>query len=258
MEKREIAYDFSGKTVLITGAGGVLGRDLAKSFAETSAQVVLAVRKIDGFMAGFSETLPHTPLLSEADLSQEAEIERLFDSIYGITEKVDILVNNAALQPTARLQDIDGGKWDEMMAVNVKAPHLCTLQLVKKRQRGRIGSSAAIVNIASIEADSPAPLHSHYDASKGGLLQYSRAAALELGPEGIRVNVVSPGLIDREGIERDWPDGVNRYRSASPLRRLVKTEEVCQAVLFLSSDAASGITGINVRVDTGIGATPGY
>ena len=144
------------------------------------------------------------------------------------------------------------------MTVNLKAPHLCTSQLVKTRLENNINSNAVIVNIASIEADSPASMHSHYDASKGGLLQYSRAAALELGPLGIRVNVVSPGLIYREGLEKDWVDGVNRYKSASPLRQLVKTEEVSQAVLFLSSDGASGITGINMRVDAGVGTTSGY
>ncbi|HEX9722828.1 MAG TPA: SDR family oxidoreductase, partial [Vicinamibacteria bacterium] len=114
----------------------------------------------------------------------------------------------------------------------------------------------AVVNVASIEGIQPAPGHSHYSAAKSGVLAYTRSAALELGPHGIRVNAVSPGLIWREGIEEAWPEGVASFRSRAPLRRIGRPEEVAEACLFLASPRASFITGANLVVDGGILTAP--
>jgi NAD(P)-dependent dehydrogenase (short-subunit alcohol dehydrogenase family) len=114
------------------------------------------------------------------------------------------------------------------------------------------------VNVASIEGLRPAPEHSHYVAAKSGVLAYTRSAALELGPHGIRVNAVSPGLIWREGIEEAWPEGVASFRSRAPLGRLGRPEEVAEACLFLSSPRASFITGANLVVDGGILTAPAF
>ena len=99
------------------------------------------------------------------------------------------------------------------------------------------GDGGAIVNVASIEALQPAAGHSHYAASKAAVIMHARAAALELGPHGIRVNVVAPGLIDRAGLADAWPDGVGRWLAACPLERLGTTDDVADAVLFLLSNA---------------------
>ncbi|MDQ4078313.1 MAG: SDR family oxidoreductase, partial [Chloroflexota bacterium] len=120
------------------------------------------------------------------------------------------------------------------------------------------GAGGAIVNIASIEAERPAPLHAHYNAAKGGVLMYTRSAALELGPHGIRVNAVSPGLIWREGIEEQWPEGVARWREAAPLTRLGRPEDVADACLFLASPAARWISGTNLVVDGGVLVRPAF
>src|SRR4029079_17894897 len=110
----------------------------------------------------------------------------------------------------------------------------------------RQGNGGAIVNITSIEAESPAAGHSHYNAAKAGVLMYTRAAALELAAHGIRVNAVAPGLIWREGIEEAWPDGVARWKRAAPLGRLGRAEDVADACLFLASPAARWITGASL------------
>jgi NAD(P)-dependent dehydrogenase (short-subunit alcohol dehydrogenase family) len=109
-----------------------------------------------------------------------------------------------------------------------------------------------VVNIASIEALQPATGHSHYATSKAALLMLTRAAALELGPLGIRVNAISPGLIGREGIETGWPEGVASWRAAAPLGRLGTPDDIADAALFLASDAARWITGANLVVDGGV------
>jgi NAD(P)-dependent dehydrogenase (short-subunit alcohol dehydrogenase family) len=110
------------------------------------------------------------------------------------------------------------------------------------------------VNIASIEGLDPAAGHAHYASSKAGLIMFTRAAALEYGPRGIRVNSVSPGLIDREGLERDWPEGVARWKRRVPLGRLGTPNDVADAVLFLLSPAARWISGANLVVDGGMSA----
>ena len=114
------------------------------------------------------------------------------------------------------------------------------------------GRPGAIVNIASIEGLQPADGHSHYAASKAAVLMHTRAAALELGRHGIRVNAVAPGLIERVDLAADWPDGVRRWQSACPLGRLGQPDDVADAVLFLASDAARWITGATLVVDGGM------
>jgi NAD(P)-dependent dehydrogenase (short-subunit alcohol dehydrogenase family) len=112
--------------------------------------------------------------------------------------------------------------------------------------------NGAVVNIASIEGLQPASGHSHYTASKAAVLAHTRAAALELGRLGIRVNAVAPGLIHRDGLEADWPEGVARWHAACPLGRLGQPDDVADAVLFLASAAARWMTGACLVVDGGV------
>jgi 3-oxoacyl-[acyl-carrier protein] reductase len=116
----------------------------------------------------------------------------------------------------------------------------------------------AIVNIASIEALAPAPMHSHYDAAKAAVVMHTRAAALELGPKGVRVNAVSPGLIWYEALPSLWAEGVERYERAAPLGRLGTGADVADAVLYLASPMARFVTGANLVVDGGVLATPAF
>jgi NAD(P)-dependent dehydrogenase (short-subunit alcohol dehydrogenase family) len=143
-----------------------------------------------------------------------------------------------------------------MLAANLDGVFIIT-KLVTT-QMIRRASGGAVVNIASIEGLQPAPTHGHYATSKAGLIMYTRAAALQFGRHGIRVNSVSPGVIYRDGIEKAWPEGVKRWMETAPLGCMGEDEDIADAVLFLASPASRWITGANLVVDGGVTATPAF
>ena len=164
-----------------------------------------------------------------------------------------MVVNNAGIYPMTSLADMTETDWRETIDANLTSVYLLTREA--SRHMIARGENGAIVNIASIEGYHPAASHSHYATSKAGVLMHTRAAALELGGHGIRVNSVSPGVIWRQGIEDAWPDGVERWHAAAPLERLGRPEDVADACLFLASPAARWITGADLKVDGGVTAT---
>ncbi|MFN8446770.1 MAG: SDR family oxidoreductase, partial [Caldilineaceae bacterium] len=185
-----------------------------------------------------------------ADLSDEAAVAILVEQAVAAMGRIDMLVNNAGTYPLHSLLEMTASAWDEVINANLRSAFLCTQAVA--RQMLAQGSGGAIVNITSIEAENPAPLHSHYNAAKAGLAMLTKSSALELGRNGIRVNAVAPGLIWREGIEQAWPDGVERWQRRAPLGRLGMPEDVADACLFLASAAARWITGATLLVDGGV------
>ena len=163
-----------------------------------------------------------------------------------------MVVNNAAAQTVQSLDDMGPDDWRAMLSTNVDGPFLVTRRAAE-RWGGRGG---AVVNIASIEGSDPAVGHAHYATSKAGLLMFSRAAALEYGSRGIRVNCVAPGFVrSNPATERQWqaygPEGQEALVEGIALRRLGTPSDIASAVLFLASDRASWITGQVLPVDGG-------
>jgi NAD(P)-dependent dehydrogenase (short-subunit alcohol dehydrogenase family) len=245
--------DFTGKVALVTGSGSGLGSGIALRFAEAGAAVVVNYRSsAAGAQAVVSqiEAAGGQAVALQADVTRKVEVERLITQTVEDFGRLDVLVNNAGVYPLSTLLEMSEAEWDEVVNSNLRSTFLCTQAAA--RQMLAQGEGGAIVNIASIEGENPAPMHSHYNAAKGGVVMHTAAAANELGPHGIRVNVVSPGLIWREGIEQAWPDGVERFLKAAPLGRLGRPDDVADACLFLASPAARWITGANLRVDGGV------
>jgi len=245
--------DFTNKVTIVTGSGSGLGTGIAKRFAQAGSAIVINYRSSKaGAQAAVAEieaTGGHA-IAIQADVTKKEDVERLVNETIAAFGKVDVLINNSGIYPLSTLVEMAETEWAAVIDANLRSVFLCTQATAK--QMIAQGSGGAIVNIASIEGENPAPMHSHYNAAKGGVLMHTMAAANELGPHGIRVNAVSPGLLWREGIEQTWPDGVERWQKAAALTRLGQFDDVGDACLFLASPAARWITGVNLRVDGGV------
>ena len=241
-----------GRVIVVTGAGGGIGTGIACRLIAAGASVVAHTRSspVD-HLAG----LDGAPLVSvHADLAEPDSPQRVVDAALEHHGRLDGLVNNAAIQPLVHFANLSESDWAEMIDVNLTAVHRLT-HTAASAMRAH-GTGGSIVHIASIEGHQPTDLHGHYATAKAGLLMHARAAAGAYGPDQIRVNSISPGLIDRPGLADDWPEGVARWRAAAPLGRLGTPSDVGDACVFLCSDLARWITGVDLVVDGGVLTRP--
>ena len=247
----------AGKSVLVTGAGRGIGAAIARRFAEAGAALVINYRGSAAAAEALAQEIRDaggTATAKQADVTRRAQVEHLVAAAVSAHGGIDVLVNNAGIYPVSSLLEMSEEEWDAVVDANLKSVHLCT-QAAAARMIER-GEGGVVLNIASIEGHAPAPMHAHYDAAKAGVIMHTRSAAQELGPHGIRVNAVSPGLIRADGIEEAWPEGVARWLEAAPLGRMGEAVEVADACLFLASPAARWITGAVLPVDGGVLARP--
>lgn len=250
--------DLTGTVTVVTGASGGIGAGIARRVAAAGGMVVLHHRGNKAAVEELAAELSTPSVAVAADLTDPAGPRRVLDAAVDAFDRVDALVNNAGAQTLAPFAEVTDEAWDEILAVNVTAVHRMTVAFVGQcRQQGRqLGGGGAVVHIASIEGHDPNPDHGHYATSKAAVRMHARAAALEFGTDGIRVNVVSPGLIHRDGLEEAWPEGVSRWRSVAPLERLGQPEDVGDACVFLVSPLARWVTGAELVVDGGMLAHP--
>ena len=245
--------DLSGTVTLVTGASGGIGGGIATRFAEAGSAVAVHYHRnaarAAAVVAGI-ESAGGTAVAVAADLSSDTACHELVRAVTDWAGRLDTLVNNAGIQPVEPLPGMSVAGWRAVIEANLTSAFSCT------QAAAEVMTGGSVVHIASIEAARPAVGHAHYSSAKAALVMHARAAALEYGPRGIRVNTVSPGLIDRPGLAADWPEGVDRWRRAAPLTRLGTPTDVADACLFLASPLATWITGHDLVVDGGVSAHP--
>ena len=239
------------KVVLITGVAGGIGSATAQTFADAGWHVVgVARRQVD--------TIPGVHHFINADVSDITESQRIFAEVADNEGRIDALVNNAAIQICKPLMETSPDEWDAVMASNLRSVYLA----VRHTHPLMRSQGGAIVNVSSVHAIATSANIAAYAASKGALVALTRALAIELAPDGIRVNAVLPGAVDtpmlRSGLTRGHLQGANVQQLMQDLgRRTImgrvgRPEEIAQAILFLADgDRSSFMTGQTLVVDGG-------
>ncbi len=244
---------FKDKVALVTGGGRDIGREVSLRLAAEGATVVVNYR---GDEASAQETAQRIEaaggkaVLHRADVTNATEVAALVAAAAGVTGKIDILVNLAGgMVARKSLAEMDEAFFDQVMTLNLKSAFLVT-----KAALPHIPDGAAIINIASLAGrDGGGPGASVYAASKGALMTLTRGWAKELGPRGIRVNALCPGLIGTSFHDIfSKPEGRAAVAGNTPLRREGAPEEVAAAVAFLASQDASFLAGVNLDINGGL------
>jgi NAD(P)-dependent dehydrogenase (short-subunit alcohol dehydrogenase family) len=245
------------KVAIVTGAGRGIGQAIATLFAEEGAKALVVDwnRETGAATAAAIQAAGHTARFYYADVSQAGDVEAMVRAAVSEWGRLDILVNNAAIQVVARLVETTEEDWDRLHSVNLKGVFLGCKYAIPEMLRAGGG---AIVNIASVLGLVGDPELAAYCAAKGGVITLTKAAALTYGPQGIRVNAICPGDVDtpmaREYFEAA-PDPAALRReidSKYALRRIASPREIAEAALFLASDASSFMTGAALVVDGGL------
>jgi NAD(P)-dependent dehydrogenase (short-subunit alcohol dehydrogenase family) len=241
-----------GRTCVVTGAGGGIGRATALAFAAAGTRVVLIDRD-EANLATTAERVAaqsgHEAVAVACDVADGASVEAAGEKAERAAGRCDILVNNAGILRAGALASLTLADWNAIMSVNLTGYFLCAQAFGRQMLAA---SGGAIVHIASIAASEPQGASGAYSVSKAGVAMLSRLIALEWGPR-VRSNVVSPGLVETPMSQAFYAvEGVRERRSAAtPAKRIGKPQDIADAVLFLASDRASFVTGQELLVDGG-------
>jgi len=235
---------------LITGGAQGIGYACAEAIVEDRARIVVADRNADGIAAA-AEKLGDDAVSMVCDMGDPAQITRLFDKIEKDVGTVSILVKNAGIALPGDFLETSLEQFQQVINVNLTGSFLALQRAAKSM--GASGIEGAIVNMSSVNAQVAIPSIAAYCASKGGIMQLTKAAALALAPHNIRVNAVGPGPIDTDmmaAVNAD-PAAMQMVMSRTPLKRIGSPREIGDVVAFLASEKASYITGETIYVDGG-------
>ena len=244
-------FRLDGQVAVITGGARGIGRATAEAFVAAGARAVLVDRDLDE--AKSAATAIGNAEAHALDVTDEAAVNRLFDAVAARHGRLDVLVNNAGASIRKPTTELSKAEWDTVIAVNQTSTFLCSRAAARHMLQDKRGG--AIVNLASIMGFSGGGLYPNisYQASKGAVVNMTRALAIEWAKDNIRVNAVAPAWV-RTGFIAPIlgkPELVSAIEAVTPMGRLVEPEEVAAAILFLASPAASMTTGHILAIDGG-------
>jgi 3-oxoacyl-[acyl-carrier protein] reductase len=246
--------DLSGKVALITGASSGIGAATAQAFADLGAHVAVAYHRNERGAEQVREDIAKAggkAVSIRADVRQTDEIRKLVKDTVALLGPIDILVNNAgSLVQRLKLTEITEELWDEVIDLNLKSAMLCSQVLAASMAERKSGAIINVVSIAGRNGGGPGA--GAYATAKGGLITFTKSLAKELAPQGVRVNGVSPGVIDTPFHETfSTPEMMRNFVQSIPLGRVGTSLEVAKVIAFLASDAASYIAGETIEVNGG-------
>jgi NAD(P)-dependent dehydrogenase (short-subunit alcohol dehydrogenase family) len=245
-----VAGPLENQGALVTGASRGIGTGIARALDRAGARVALVARD-EQRLRDVAASLRHDPVVLPGDLGDPDMPAALAHAAIDALGSVDIIVNNAALAARLPTEDTDRELIDAMLAVNVRAPLLLIAALVPHMRERCHGS---IVNLSSVSGVIGTPRRALYAATKGALDAATRSLAVELGPFGIRVNSVAPGVVDTDlwAKNKAIPGVIEQVEKQTPLRRWSTPEDIADVVVFLASDAARFVTGETISADGGM------
>jgi 3-oxoacyl-[acyl-carrier protein] reductase len=250
-------FDFTGKVVLVTGASSGIGRATAELFGKCGASVAITYNKnksgAEAAVASITSNGSNSAAMAlQADVTKHAEIEQMIWDVESELGQIDILINNAgSLVERLRTLEMTEERWNEVMNLNATSAFFAAKAVIPKMlEKG----SGVIVNVTSIAGRNGGALGSiHYSSAKAAILTMTKGLAKEFAAQGIRVNAVSPGVIDTPYHETfTTPEIMQNLRKAIPMGREGRPDEVASVIAFLASDAAAYLCGETIEVNGGL------
>lgn len=236
------------KTALITGASRGIGRAAAKVFSSTGYRVIINYKNSEAEAKSLCEELPHSHIY-RADISNSSQVKAMFDYAKKSFGGVDVLVNNAGISHIGVFQLMDDNEIERLLNTNLLGAVLCSKYAVKDMIPKKSGN---IINISSMWGEVGASCEVVYSASKAGIIGFTKALAKEVGQSGIRVNCISPGVIDTDMNKELDAQTIAELINDIPLNRLGTPEEIAKIALFLASDDSSYLNGVTIGANGGM------
>lgn len=246
-----------GKVAIVTGAGAGIGKSIAEVFAKEGAEVIVSSRRAsngqpvaDGIVANGGKAV-----FVKCDVSVEDEVKSLISQTLETYGRIDVLINNAGVNFVKPFLELSPEEWDRVINTDLRGTFLCTRYCIPEMLKTGGGN---VINISSVHASACLPGAAPYDAAKWGMVGFTKSVAVELASKNIRLNVISPGLIDTQmwddikASASDLDECLAYWDSNIPMGRVGTADEIAYTAVFLASDEAGYITGSNIIADGGM------
>lgn len=263
-----ISYSLKGQSALVTGANSGIGEAVAIGLGEAGANVVVNYVVDPESAAAVAEKIRSfgsKAIITKADVSNEAEVKAMFQTMYKEFGTIDILVNNAGLQRDAPFHEMTIDQWNKVISVNLTGQFLCAREaIIEMLRRGPVPERSIacgkIICMSSVHEIIPWGGHVNYASSKGAIRMFMQSLAQEYGNRGIRVNSICPGAIQTPINTAAWstPEALASLLTLIPYNRIGQPKDIAGLAVFLASDASDYITGASIFIDGGMTVFEGF